>query len=210
MPLPEPAPGNGIGAYNADPATDVGVLQTAIDQALALAASKGFDSVLENQQDFEAQVEWGYAKLTLSISQKVKVKAEDWGLKSGVEMPNEETSRRMLIENAPAIFKSDVGGLGGEEKLARSRIYGPVHAERWEGKWAQGPGEKDVDVDIEIWPVKTAKGSDEMENLVEISFKLGEAKAAQEKQAKLMELLKAGGWFAEGDSLKTALIMQRY
>ncbi|KAK3935790.1 hypothetical protein QBC46DRAFT_453219 [Diplogelasinospora grovesii] len=175
-----------------------------IDSVLNLAAVDGFDS--SENSDYDAQVEWGYQELTLSISRKKKEKAADWDIPAGIDLPDELKSQRLLIDNAPKKF-NNWGGIKdwGTEALVKSRIYGPVFAERYEGKW------DGVDVDIEIWPIKSAEGSEaEWENTVEISFKTDDANEAKGKQGRLSEVLKEGGWWLEGDSLKTGLIMERY
>ncbi|KAK4212165.1 hypothetical protein QBC37DRAFT_425541 [Rhypophila decipiens] len=213
VPLDVPLPdvGSPLTTYNADPNTPVSVLSTAIDSVLAQASSDGFDA--SESGDYDAQIEWGYAKLTLSISKKKKEKAADWnipvpgsGSQGPIELPDEETCRRMLVKTAPKTFDNWGGVKGwGTDELSRSRIYGPVFAERYEGVW------NGLEVDIEIWPIKAAEGTGaEWENTVEISFKTEEIAQAKEKQGELLALLKEAGYWKEGDSLKTGYIMERY
>ena len=192
-----------ITTFNADPATDISIYQTAIDQVLVLAASDGFDA---SETGYDAQIEWGYQKLTLSISKKKKEKAADWNLGTDASiLPDEKSSRGMLVEEAPGKFKNWDGVPDwGTDAVKESRIYGPVHAYRWEGKW---DGE---DIDVEIWPIKGKEEGEGMELIGEVSFKTEDAVVAKERQGRLIEVLKEGGWFLEGDSLKTQLIMDRY
>lgn len=199
-----------LNPFNADPNTPVTVFSSAIDTVLTQASVDGFDA---SETDYDAQVEWGYAKLTLSISRKKKERVADWDIPvpdpsspGPIELPNEEKSREMLMKKAPKKFDNWGGIKGwGTEALSKSRIYGPVLAERYEGKW------EGLDVDIEIWPIRAAGSSgQEWENTMEISFKVDEVGDAQTKQGELLALLKEGGYWLEGDSLKTGLIMERY
>ncbi|KAM7185524.1 hypothetical protein V8F20_011780 [Naviculisporaceae sp. PSN 640] len=208
--IPLPELGSPLTAFNADPNTPVAVFSSGIDSILAQASVDGFDA---SETDYDAQVEWGYAKLTLSISRKKKEKAADWDIPvpspsspGPIELPDQEKSREMLMKKAPKKFENWGGNKGwGTEALSKSRIYGPVFAERYEGKWGG------LDVDIEIWPIKAAKGSGkDWENTVEISFKVDEVADAKTKQGELLVLLKEGGYWLEGDSLKTGYIMERY
>ena len=197
IPLPDT-----LTTFNADPNTDVSIYQTAINQVLVLAAADGFDA---SETDYDAQIEWGYQKLTLSITRKKKEKAAEWDLGGDSStLPDEETSRKMLIKQAPGKFKNWKGVHGwGAETLKEARVYGPVNAFRWEGKWDGG------EVDIEIWPVKGA-GEGGVDLIGEVSFKTDDASVAKERQGRLIEVLRGGGWFLEGDSLKTQIIMDRY
>ncbi|KAK3315638.1 hypothetical protein B0H66DRAFT_565686 [Apodospora peruviana] len=168
------------------------------DATLLLARDAGFDA---SESDYEAQVEWGYQKLTLSISRSKKEKATGF---DGIELPDLETATKMAIDKAPGKF-TNWGGVDGwgADALARSRIFGPVLAKRWTGTW---DGD---DLDIEVWPIKTADGAG-IEYIAEASFKVERADDADRKHKALMEVMKGKGWFLEGDSLKTALIMDRY
>jgi hypothetical protein len=159
-----------------------------IDEAVDEAVSEGFGT---GEPPYDAQVEWGYQKQTLSVSTKTSASDEGY---SGMELPGKKDSRAMLIANAPPRFP---------DSLAVSRIYGPVLAKRSIGKWSE------LKLYIEVWPIKDAAGTG-IEYIVESSFKTKERETASSKHDELMAFLEDRGWFLPEDSLKTQLIMDRY
>jgi len=165
-----------------------------IDGAVAQAAKDGFSAA----GDYKPQVEWGYEKQTLSLSYEKK--ATDDTI-TGMNLPDAEVSKKMLSKKPPAELEKT--GEVGINSLSVPKIFGPVHAKRSTGTW------KDLEVDIEIWPIRTANGEG-MENVVEASFKADDHASALQGHGALMEFLKEKGWFKPGDSLKTQLIMDRY
>ncbi|OIW30779.1 hypothetical protein CONLIGDRAFT_660757 [Coniochaeta ligniaria NRRL 30616] len=170
----------------------------AVDAALAKAAEDGFDA--SDQSKYEAQVEWGYEKMTLSISRSKKV--PDAGIGS-MELLDVKAARTMLIDEAPGKF-NDFGGDGwGERLLGEARIYGPIQTKRFTGVW-QG-----VKVTVEIWPVVIAEEA-RTELIVEVSFKEDEIDDSAALRSGLIELLRGKGWLCPRDSLKTQLIMDNY
>lgn len=168
-----------------------------IDGALTTANNEGFDSTDTN---YDAQIEWGYSKKTLSISNKDTY--SDAGY-SGMDLPGKSNSRTMLIAKAPGKFENWLYNNWGTDKLAVSRIYGPVLAKRSIGTWSG------LQLYIEVWPIKAASGSG-IEYVVEASFKTTSRTTAAAKKDELQSFLTTKGWFQAGDSLKTSLIMERY
>ncbi|MCZ8521630.1 MULTISPECIES: hypothetical protein [Paenibacillus] len=168
-----------------------------IDGALSNANLDGFDV---NDSNYEAQIEWGYQKKTLSISRKKSGSKSGY---SGMDLPNLKDSRSLLVNHAPDQFDDDLFSGWGTGALSGSRIYGPVLAKRSEGTWS---GLKTY---IEVWPVKNAAGTG-MEYIVEISFKTKDRAAASAKSAALQTYLQSKGWFLPQDSLKTQVILDRY
>ncbi|KAK4159495.1 hypothetical protein QBC43DRAFT_326987 [Cladorrhinum sp. PSN259] len=169
-----------------------------ITAALNAANADGFDS---SETNYEAQVEWGYAQKTLSISRKKTAAKSGY---SGMDLPNLSDSRSMLIDKAPGKFVDWNGQNNwGTDLLAVSRIFGPVLAKRSVGTWSG------LQVYIEVWPILDAAGTG-IEYLVEASFKTGSVSVASAKSADLQSYLEGYGWFQAGDSLKTGLIMDRY
>jgi len=168
-----------------------------IDGALATAAADGFDA---DASSYEAQVEWGYEKQTLSISRAKS--ASDAGY-SGMALPAGDASRSMLIDAAPRRF-DDWGSDGwGTGALATARVYGPVLAKRWVGTWSAMP------LYVEVWPIRDAAGTG-TEDIVEASFKTTSRKTASSKHDSLMADLRTKGWLLPEDGLKTKTIMDRY
>ncbi|KAK3347082.1 hypothetical protein B0T25DRAFT_521350 [Lasiosphaeria hispida] len=171
-----------------------------IDAALAAANADGFDA---SDTKNEAQVEWGYNNMTLSISREKKVPG---GKVGSTALPDAETARKMLMDEAPGKFK-DFGGKKnwGVKALEEARAYGPVLAERFVGTW----GEAGVKVYVEIWPVMI-KEEGRFEYIVEVSFKAGNRAEASLPRERLITMLEGEGWLCPRDSLKTQLIMDNY
>ncbi|CAJ0544331.1 Ff.00g035630.m01.CDS01 [Fusarium sp. VM40] len=167
-----------------------------IDAALTKANNDGFNG---SEGKYDAQVEWGYQKKTLSISRK---RSADF-IASGMELPDESRSRSMLIKEAPTKFDNFVHKKWGTGLLATSRLFGPVHAKRYVGKW------EGTRIYLEVWTLRNAQGTG-YENLVEASLKTETHMDAFQKQASLISYLQGEGWFLEQDSLRTRLIMERY
>jgi hypothetical protein len=168
-----------------------------IDGTLTTANQQGFDS---GDTGYEAQVEWGYQKQTLSISRKKTY--SDAGY-SGMDLPGKSNSRSMLISEAPDKFNDWLYNDWGTDQLAASRIYGPILAKRSIGTW------NSTQLYIEVWPIKNAAGTG-TEYIVEASFKTTSRTTASSKHDSLMAFLQSKGWFLAQDSLKTQLIMDRY
>lgn len=166
-----------------------------IDGALTKANSEGFDV---NTSKYEAQIEWGYQKKTLSLSNDKTASGA-----SGMDLPNVGDSRTILINNAPDKFNDWTSDNWGTTELKTSRIYGPVLAKRSTGTF------NGVKLYVEVWPIKAASGSG-IEYIVEASLKTDTSSDASTKQTQLMNLLQNKGWFLAQDSLKTQLIMERY
>ncbi|SPJ71790.1 uncharacterized protein FTOL_01518 [Fusarium torulosum] len=167
-----------------------------IDAVLTKANNDGFDA---SEVKYDAQVEWGYQKQTLSISRK---KSTD-SITSGVDLPEGMSSRSMLIEEAPTKFDNWVHNKWGTGILAKSRIFGPVRAKRYVGKW------EGTRIYLEVWPILNAEATGH-DYLVEASLKTETYMDASEKRASLISYLQSEGWFLEQDSLRTQLIMERY
>ncbi|KAJ5111195.1 hypothetical protein N7532_001730 [Penicillium argentinense] len=168
-----------------------------IDVALTAANSDGFK---DGNSKYEAQVEWGYQKQTLSISRKKTVK--DHG-NSGMNLPGTSNSRKMLISEAPDKFDNWRHNKRGTGALAISRIFGPVLTRRSIGTWNK------MKLYIEVWPLVNLSGT-ENEYVVEASFKTESFTEALIEQSNLATFLQSKGWFLPQDSLKTQLIMERY
>lgn len=168
-----------------------------INAALTTANNEGFDS---SDSNYEAQVEWGYQKQTLSISRKKS--ASDSGF-SGMDLPGTSKSRDMLIDDAPGKFDDWLYNNWGTTALGNSRIYGPILAKRSIGTW------NGVQLYIEVWPILNAAGTG-TEYVVEASFKTDSATTASTKHDSLITFMQGQGWFLAQDSLKTQLIMDRY
>ncbi|KAK4160441.1 hypothetical protein QBC43DRAFT_359577 [Cladorrhinum sp. PSN259] len=171
-----------------------------IASTLLIALGDGFDA---SDSKYDAQVEWGHEKQTLSISRKKKVKKDSID-KKAMDLPDERQSRSLLVDEAPDKFSNWQFDSWGTGLLKDGVVYGPVYAKRYEGKW------NGVDVDVEVWPIRKAAGIQETEDIVELSFKSDSSIEAKEKHGALGEFLREKGWLVPRDSLKTQLIMERY
>lgn len=168
-----------------------------INGALTLANQQGFNS---GDTGYEAQVEWGYQKKTLSITRSKKGSKSGY---SGMDLPNLADSRSLLINNAPDKFNNWVSSGWGTSKLSTARVFGPILAKRSIGTWSG------LQLYIEVWPIKNAAGTG-TEYVVEASFKTTSQTTASTKHDELITYLQGKGWFLAQDSLKTQLIMDRY
>lgn len=168
-----------------------------IAQALYLANSEGFDI---NDTNYQAQVEWGYQKKTLSIS---STKNDDKSGYSGMDIPSSSDSRSLLKKNIPGKMDNWLYSGWGTSKLDASRKYGPILAKRSVGTWSG------MQLYIEVWPLINPYGTG-TEYVVEASFKTTSATTASSKHDQLQSYLISRGWFLAQDSLKTQMIMDRY
>jgi hypothetical protein len=167
-----------------------------IDAALTRANNDGFNAATAK---YDAQVEWGYEEQTLSISRKKKAATGN----SGTDLPRTIDSRKMLIDEAPDEFDNFKFNKWGTKAIEKSRIFGPVLFSRYTGSW------KGMPLYIEIWPLLNSEGTG-IEYIVEASFKTKDHATASIGQEELAAFLESRGWFLARDSLKTALIMERY
>ncbi|KAK0735156.1 hypothetical protein B0T26DRAFT_737580 [Lasiosphaeria miniovina] len=168
-----------------------------IDAALTTANAEGFDV---GDTGYDAQVEWGYTKQTLSISRQKTGSGSGY---SGMDLPGTSNSRDMLIDEAPDKFDDWLFNNWGTGALAVARTFGPVLAKRSVGSWSG------LELYIEVWPIRDAAGTG-IEYVVEASFKTGSRTTASAKHDSLIAYLQGQGWFLAQDSLKTQLIMDRY
>ncbi|WP_338553474.1 hypothetical protein [Paenibacillus sp. KS-LC4] len=168
-----------------------------IDAALTLANSEGFDITDDN---YKAEIDWGYSKQTLSLSVDKKVTKS---LNGALGLPSESAARQMLLDELPGKLKNWGTSNWGKTQLQNSRAYGPVLATKHTGTW------NGLEVDVEIWPIRNAAGTG-VENIVEISFKTDEYSIANTKRTALINSLNSLGWLVPADGLKTQLVMERY
>lgn len=166
-----------------------------IQDALEVAKKEGFDS---NTDSYEAEIDWGFEKKTLSISNKKSYRAKGYGI---LDLPNEQAAQNMLIEKLPGKMNKWLYTNWGEEMLKSSRIYGPVLMKRYTGEF------ENIKANIEIWPLSNT-GKLEDDFVIEVSFKTNEESIATKQRELLMASLEKKGWLLPKDSLKTELIFQ--
>ncbi|KAB8199100.1 hypothetical protein BDV34DRAFT_233374 [Aspergillus parasiticus] len=153
-----------------------------IDAALAAANNDGFNAGIAK---YEAQVEWGYEKQTLSVSRK---KALTDSGSSGLDLPGTSDSRKMLISEAPHKFDNWISNKWGTSILAKSQIFGPVLVGRSIGSWNKIP------LYLEVWPLLNLSGTG-IDYIVEASFKTENRDTASIERTNLAAFLEYKGWF---------------
>lgn len=166
-----------------------------IQDALEIAKKDGFDSKTDS---YEAEVDWGFEKKTLSISNKKSYSAKGYGV---LDLPTERAAQNMLIEKLPGKMNKWLYTNWGEEMLKNSHIYGPVLMKRYTGEF------ENIKANIEIWPLSNT-GKLEDDFVIEVSFKTNEESIATKQRELLMAGLEKKGWLLPKDSLKTELIFQ--
>ncbi|MFC9448811.1 hypothetical protein ACFTSE_21755 [Bacillus cereus] len=166
-----------------------------IQDALEIAKKDGFDS---NTDSYEAEIDWGFEKKTLSISNKKSYSAKGYGV---LDLPTERAAQNMLIEKLPGKMNKWLYTNWGEEMLKNSHIYGPVLMKRYTGEF------ENIKANIEIWPLSNT-GKLEDDFVIEVSFKTNEESIATKQRELLMASIEKKGWLLPKDSLKTELIFQ--
>ncbi|OUA55757.1 hypothetical protein [Bacillus thuringiensis] len=166
-----------------------------VQDALEVAEKEGFDS---NTDSYEAEIDWGFEKKTLSISNKKSYSAKGYGI---LDLPNKQAAQNMLIEKLPGKMNKWLYTNWGEEMLKNSHIYGPVLMKRYTGDF------ENIKANIEIWPLSNT-GKVEDDFVIEVSFKTNEESIATKQRELLMANLEKKGWLLPKDSLKTELIFQ--
>ncbi|GGU86972.1 hypothetical protein GCM10010275_23490 [Streptomyces litmocidini] len=169
-----------------------------IDAALTTANAAGFDS---GDTHYKAEVDWGYAKQTLSFSDEKSHSSSGY---SGTAMPTSTTGRTWLVNDVPGKLENWNGAGWGRTALQASRAHGPVTSKVYGGAW--GPSD---DASIEVLPVVGANGTG-TEYVVELSFKTASYADAADLHADAVAVAESHGWLYHGDILKTQLILDRY
>ncbi|MFF8836674.1 hypothetical protein [Streptomyces sp. NPDC015130] len=169
-----------------------------IDAALTAANAAGFDG---GDTNYEAEIDWGYAKQTLSFSTEKSRSASGY---SGTAMPTSTTGRTWLVNDIPGKLEDWGRADWGRNTLQASRAHGPVTAKVYGGAWGPSDG-----ASIEVLPVVGAGGTG-TEYVVELSFKTDSYADAAELHEDAVAVAEANGWLYHGDILKTQLILDRY
>ncbi|MFS0873449.1 hypothetical protein [Paenibacillus xylanilyticus] len=172
------------------------VINGDINAALTLANQEGFDASDDN---YEAEIDWGYGKQTLSFSNTKKVDTKA----TGVQLPSEQDALDMLLDKLPGKLKNWSSSNWGKQALSQSRAHGPITFQRYEGTW------NGQDLTLEVWPIRNADGTG-VENLVEVSFKTDDTAAVSGLRTELLQVLENNNWLIPADGLKTQTILERY
>lgn len=168
-----------------------------IGAAVRRAEAEGFD--LEGE-GWEAQIEWNYSGMTLSLSTERTGDAKGRG---GIEDLKPGDAAEMLKQNMPGEEKNWKTENWGIARMEEAQMAGPVFFRRYTGNYL---GRK---VQIEIWPVKDRKSGTEF-LITELSFKEKEFEAAFAGREEIKESLENLGILVPDDSLKTSRILKGY
>jgi len=168
-----------------------------IDAALTRAANDGFGAAPE---EYEAQVEWGPTRKTLSISTKADLDSHG---SDPLDLPGERKSRELCTAGIPSRLEEQVSQAWVRDVFEVAHLYGPVRGERWKGKWN---GKK---VSLEVWQIR-GKPGDQGKPVVEVSVKEDDRADAQATQQELQAFLHEKGWLLEDEVLKTRMIIKHY
>lgn len=168
-----------------------------IEAALTKANEEGFDI---SDTNYEAQVDWGYNKMTLSLSNKKTEKNNGY---DDMELPGRKDAIEIIKDNMPGKEKDWKEKNWGKDLIDDVKKCGPVYYSKYEGE-IEG-----ITVDIEVWPVYT-ESTDSTEYITEVSFKEDEYDEAASNRNKVMDALEDKGILKHEDSLKTQKILEAY
>lgn len=169
-----------------------------IDTALDEANDEGFDS---SDTNYDCEVDWGYAKQTLSFSNEKSHSGSNY---SGTSMPSASTGLGWLVNEIPGKLEDWGSKNWGQDTLQDSAEHGPVTSKTYSGAW-----ESSDDVSIEVVPVVGADGTG-TDYVVELSLKTDDYGDAAQLHADAISVAGSHGWLYAGDILKTQLILDRY
>lgn len=168
-----------------------------IEDALTKANEEGFDI---SDTNYEAQVDWGYNKMTLSLSNKKTEKNNGY---DEMELPGRKDAIEIIKDNMPGKEEDWKEKNWGKDLIDDVKKCGPVYYSKYEGE-IEG-----ITVDIEVWPVYT-ESTDSTEYITEVSFKEDEYDEAASNRNKVMDALEDKGILKHEDSLKTQKILEAY
>lgn len=162
-----------------------------IAAALALAEADGFVKGLE---DYEAELDWGYNKLTLSISYEESVDKVGY---DDTVLPSLEDSIAFVQANMPEFVKAV------DADITKAVLCGPVYYPRYTGELAG------MELDIEICAITNQK-TGETEYVFEVAFSTDTYEEAVGKRDEIMKILDDAGVLLKEDGLKTNKILNAY
>lgn len=148
-----------------------------IDVALAQAAKEGFG-------EYDAQIDWGYTDMTLSVSVEDSDVHPEYPQLS--QLTTDEAAR--FLETA---MPPEEHGLS--DLLSQIQRIGPIRFWRIKGSW------QDIEeVTVEIWPTL---------HTTELSFKAADYASASDARDRLMAFLDEEGFLLHEDALKTTALL---
>lgn len=177
--------------------------QKDVDKAVEKAYKDGFHNMNE-QFKYGCEIDYGYSKATLSYSYDLDIATTG---KGNVDIPNQEDSIAFITANVPSDLTLPLEGI---------REHGAVELTSYSAMM-----DNVVEVAVESMTIKASKDSEELETIIEVSFKLEdyageivEGKTDLELVNELRDNLYAKlydtGYLLEKDGLKTNSILERY
>lgn len=164
-----------------------------IDSALSLANSEGFDI---SDTNYEAQVDWGYEKMTLSLSNKKKESTTGY---DDLELPKKSDAIKILKNSMPGKLEDWKVKDWGKDTIQNGKKCGPLYYSKYSGNVSG------IDIDVEIWPIE-----DSTNCITEISFKEDTYSEALTNRQIIMNKLESNGIMLYEDSLKTQKLLDAY
>ena len=153
------------------------VIHGDIDAALAQAVNDGFGA-------YDAQIDWGYADMTLSLS-----------VEDSDQHPERKNLSQFTAEDAVRFFEETMPQeeRGLSDLFSGAQKVGPVRFLRIKGSW------QDIEeVTIEIWPTL---------HITELSFDIDDYDSAADARDRLMAFLDEEGILLHEDALKTTALL---
>jgi len=163
----------------------------AIHAALAQAEADGFRF---SDKGFSAEIDWGYAQMTLSVTQEASGKYKDY--KSLSEFSTADAAE-FLKSTMPKEELNWGGAKWGASMLERAQMLGPLRYQRIKGEW------EGSEVQVDIWPLQDGCTA-------ELSFTVSGLENAAFMRAQMTALLEEKGVLLHRDSLKTQAILDGY
>ncbi|PGP40639.1 hypothetical protein CN993_25020 [Bacillus thuringiensis] len=163
------------------------IIDSNTDSVLEQAKGEG---VIQNNEEYELEWEWGYTKQKLSVSFEEKPEATT----SATGMPSIDELKKLFLHNSPKAFINWKNKDYGVEKINRSRACGPIHAKVYEGKWDES------NITIEIWSKII---NNRTESIIEVSKKVKDESIATCYHTKLKNYLQEKDWLLMQDFSKT-------
>ena len=168
-----------------------------IAAAMRLAESEGF-SVSGGM--WEAQIEWGYSAVTLSLSAEASCPAD--GL-DGIGDLDSRAAADMIRAGMPAEELDRGAGLWETSDAGPARMIGPVYFKRYTGEYLGR------DVRIEVWDIP-AYDSAGVRRIVELSYETTDLEDAADMRESLIQRLAEQGLLLRQDGLKTQQVMNAF
>lgn len=161
-----------------------------INSALKEAANDGFDG---SEDDYSAQIDWGYESQTLSFSD-VKQGSDEY---TGLQLPDQEDAIDLAINNMPGKLNKWLYKGWAKGQLNSSVLHGPYSGKRYIGQW------NGLKIELDVYNINRS----DCKYIAEISFKTDKYKQAGNQRQNLINQLSSEGWLVKSDESKTGIML---